>query len=658
MNTIASFITNTNWQYYAGESPCRTSRRWRVSRCRTSSRPRSGWRPGRGHPRLRAAFAQRARQLLGRPLSLARLHPAAAGAVLAVFLVSQGVVQTFDGHATAQTLQGRRRHRARPGRVAGGDQAARDERRRLLQLELGGAVREPERAHQLPRAARDSAHPRRPGIHVRTDGRRAPAGVADLLRDVRDVRDRRGDRVAARTARLAGAARIRREPDAGHGQCGGNMQDKEVRFGIAYTALWATATTNASNGRSTAATTRSPPVAAPSRIVNMFTGEVIFGGVGSGLYGMFFYVLIAVFIAGLMVGRTPEYLGKKIEAREIKLAAIGALFVPTMVLVLTALAVVTHAGSPRSSIPARTGSPRRSTPTTRRRTTTAAPSPATARPTSRRCRLGRAVARPVRAADRRARDRRFAGRRRGPSRIRRHLPHRRPDLRRPDRRRRRPDGRPDDLPGALPRPDGGGAVRERTLARSSALAVVAADSRLRASPIRCSSPASRSSSSPTRPRGAWSRSNGRVVGSRLVAQDVHLAALLPLASVGHDARLQRGAPRRSPISGRQTPTSLRPSASAPRRSSKLERPYNPGLTIGDIPVDAVTTSGSGIDPHILRQMPSCRPRASRSVRGLSLARVHRLIESPPTGARSASSASRASTCSSSTSRSTRRRGSR
>ena len=76
----------------------------------------------------------------------------------------------------------------------------------------------------------------------------------------------------------------------------------------------------------------------------MFIGEVIFGGVGSGLYGMFFYILIAVFVAGLMVGRTPEYLGKKIEAREIKLAAVGALFVPTMVLVLTAISVVTDRG--------------------------------------------------------------------------------------------------------------------------------------------------------------------------------------------------------------------------------------------------------------------------------------------------------------------------
>jgi K+-transporting ATPase ATPase A chain len=79
-------------------------------------------------------------------------------------------------------------------------------------------------------------------------------------------------------------------------------------------------------------------------IVNMFTGEVIFGGVGSGLYGMFFYIVIAVFVAGLMVGRTPEWLGKKIEAREIKIAALGALFVPTMVLAMTAVAIVTKSG--------------------------------------------------------------------------------------------------------------------------------------------------------------------------------------------------------------------------------------------------------------------------------------------------------------------------
>ena len=76
----------------------------------------------------------------------------------------------------------------------------------------------------------------------------------------------------------------------------------------------------------------------------MFLGEVEPGGVGSGVYGLIFYVLIAVFVAGLMVGRTPEWLGKKIEAREMKLAAVGALFVPTMVLVMTAAAIVTPSG--------------------------------------------------------------------------------------------------------------------------------------------------------------------------------------------------------------------------------------------------------------------------------------------------------------------------
>ncbi|HEY4348406.1 MAG TPA: potassium-transporting ATPase subunit KdpA, partial [Gaiellaceae bacterium] len=130
----------------------------------------------------------------------------------------------------------------------------------------------------------------------------------------------------------------------GHGQSGGNMADREVRFGIADSALWTTATSDASNGSVNAGLDASTPAGGAVPLVNMFVGEVIFGGVGSGLYGMFFYILIAVFVAGLMVGRTPEYLGKKIEAREIKYAAVGALFVPTMVLTLTAISVVTHAG--------------------------------------------------------------------------------------------------------------------------------------------------------------------------------------------------------------------------------------------------------------------------------------------------------------------------
>jgi K+-transporting ATPase ATPase A chain len=131
---------------------------------------------------------------------------------------------------------------------------------------------------------------------------------------------------------------------AGHGQSGGNMTDKEVRFGIANTALWATATTDVSNGSVNGGHDAFTPLGGAVPLVNIFLGEVEPGGVGSGLYGLFFYVLIAIFIAGLMVGRTPEWLGKKIEAREMKLAALGALFVPTMALVMTAAAIVTRSG--------------------------------------------------------------------------------------------------------------------------------------------------------------------------------------------------------------------------------------------------------------------------------------------------------------------------
>ena len=129
---------------------------------------------------------------------------------------------------------------------------------------------------------------------------------------------------------------------------GGNMEGKETRFGIANTALWADVTTDASNGSVTGSHDSFTAFGGAVPLTNIFIGEVIFGGVGSGLYGMLMLVLIAVFIGGLMVGRTPEYLGKKIEAREMKLAVIGSVWVPIVVLVLTGIAMSTHAG--RASI--------------------------------------------------------------------------------------------------------------------------------------------------------------------------------------------------------------------------------------------------------------------------------------------------------------------
>ncbi|HET7041621.1 MAG TPA: potassium-transporting ATPase subunit KdpA, partial [Gemmatimonadales bacterium] len=119
----------------------------------------------------------------------------------------------------------------------------------------------------------------------------------------------------------------------------GNMEGKEVRFGVDGSARWAVATTAASNGSVNSMHDSYTPLGSLPPIVMMMLGEVVFGGVGSGLYGMLVFAILAVFIAGLMVGRTPEYLGKKIQATETKMAAIAALIPGLVVLLLTAAAV-------------------------------------------------------------------------------------------------------------------------------------------------------------------------------------------------------------------------------------------------------------------------------------------------------------------------------
>jgi K+-transporting ATPase ATPase A chain len=125
---------------------------------------------------------------------------------------------------------------------------------------------------------------------------------------------------------------------------GGSMEGKEVRFGIANSALWATTTTAASNGSVNSMHDSYTPLGGLVPLWMMMLGEVSFGGVGSGLYGMLVFVIVAVFVAGLMVGRTPEYLGKKIEAYEMKMASLLILIMPITVLILTAIAVLTSSG--------------------------------------------------------------------------------------------------------------------------------------------------------------------------------------------------------------------------------------------------------------------------------------------------------------------------
>ncbi|WP_297296207.1 potassium-transporting ATPase subunit KdpA [uncultured Methylovirgula sp.] len=127
-------------------------------------------------------------------------------------------------------------------------------------------------------------------------------------------------------------------------QAGGNMEGKEVRFGIANSALFTTVTTDASCGAVNTMHDSLMPLAGLVPMVNIMLGEIIFGGVGSGLYGMLIFAVLAVFIAGLMVGRTPEYLGKKIDAKEVKMAMLAILILPFSILGFSALATVLPAG--------------------------------------------------------------------------------------------------------------------------------------------------------------------------------------------------------------------------------------------------------------------------------------------------------------------------
>jgi potassium-transporting ATPase potassium-binding subunit len=127
-------------------------------------------------------------------------------------------------------------------------------------------------------------------------------------------------------------------------QAGGNMEGKEVRFGIVNSALFATVTTDTSCGAVNSMHDSFTPIGGMVPLVNIQLGEVIFGGVGSGLYGMLLFAILSLFIAGLMVGRTPEYVGKKLESREVKMAILALLALPMSILIFTAIASVVPAG--------------------------------------------------------------------------------------------------------------------------------------------------------------------------------------------------------------------------------------------------------------------------------------------------------------------------
>src|SRR6476659_5072104 len=311
LNTTASFVTNTNWQYYGGEYTMSYLSQMAGLAVQNFVSAAVGMAVLAAVIR---GFARRTTSDIGnfwRDLYRSLVYillPLAV--ILGIVLMSQGVPQTFDGHATATTLQGGHQAIAR-GPVA--SQIA------IKQLGTNGGGW----------YNSNSAVPFE-----------NPNGFTNFLEDIAILlipmaqvfmfgrmigRMRQGWTIwAAMFVLMVGGVAITYPAEqhgsqvlrdsgvnitAGSQQSGGNMQDKEVRFGIADTSLWASTTTNASNGSVNGGRDALTPTGGAVPLVNMFFGEWMWGVVGSGLYGMFFYVLIAVCVAGLMVGRTPEYLG-------------------------------------------------------------------------------------------------------------------------------------------------------------------------------------------------------------------------------------------------------------------------------------------------------------------------------------------------------------
>jgi K+-transporting ATPase ATPase A chain len=346
LNTTASFITNTNWQYYGGEYTMSYLSQMAGLAVQNFVSAAVGMAVLAAVVR---GIARRSRNEIGnfwRDLYRSLVYillPLAV--VLGVILISQGVVQTFHSHATATTLQGA--HQT----IARGPAASQISIKQLGTN--GGGFYNSNSAVPFENSNGISNFFEMLALLL------IPAGQVFMFGKMVGARRHAWMVFAAMLAVFTIGVAINLPSEQhgsqvlrnsgvnitqGNGQSGGNMADKEVRFGLANSSIWTVATSDASNGSVNSGFDAQTPAGGAVPLVNLFLGEVIFGGVGSGLYGMFFYIIIAVFIAGLMVGRTPEWLGKKIEAREIKLAALGALFVPTMVLTMTAVAIVTKSG--------------------------------------------------------------------------------------------------------------------------------------------------------------------------------------------------------------------------------------------------------------------------------------------------------------------------
>ncbi len=349
-NTAVSFTTNTNWQGYSGESTM--SHLTQMAGLALHNFLSAAIGIAIAIAVIRGVAREKARGIGNFWFDCTRailwfLLPASF--VAALFLVSQGVVQNFRADVAVTTVEGATQ------KIAQGPVAS-QEAIKELGTNGGGFFNA------------NSAHPYEnptPGTNfveillIFAIG----AGLTNTLgRMTGSVRHGWAVFAAMAILFLAGAAvatiaeqkgnpihqaaGVAADPTAGG--TGGNMEGKEVRFGIGDSALFATVTTDASCGAINSWHDSFTPIGGLVPLANIATGEVIVGGVGAGLYGMFVFIVLTVFIAGLMVGRTPEYLGKKVEAHEVKLAMLSVLVLTLCILGFTAAAAVLPAG--RSSL--------------------------------------------------------------------------------------------------------------------------------------------------------------------------------------------------------------------------------------------------------------------------------------------------------------------
>ncbi len=339
-NTAVSFVTNTNWQSYAGETTMSYLSQMLGLAVQNFVSAATGVALAVA---LIRGFARRSAQGIGNfwvdltRCTLYILLPLSF--VAALFLVWQGMPQNFNAYVTATTVEGAQQTIAQ-GPVA--SQIA----IKMFGTNGGGFFNA------------NAAHPYE-----------NPTAISNLLQMVlifaigagltnvfgRMVGDQRqGWAVfAAMGVMVVAGVLVAYWAEAGGNPAfavfgvdstGGNMEGKEVRFGIANSALFATVTTDASCGAVNSMHDSFMPLGGMVPLVNILLGEVIVGGVGAGLYGMLLMAIIAVFIAGLMVGRTPEYVGKKIEAREVKMTMLAILVLALSILGFTAIASISPAG--------------------------------------------------------------------------------------------------------------------------------------------------------------------------------------------------------------------------------------------------------------------------------------------------------------------------